>query len=95
MNDKARQLGLKNTTFVDPHGLPNAQDPKRIDMSSAQDLAIMGLELMKYPLMREYAKTPWMAFTNGTYTSGLTNPNHLINPKSPDYYGDAIGIKTG
>ena len=95
MNDKARQLGLKNTTFVDPHGLPNAQDPKRIDMSSAHDLAIMGLELMKYPLMREYAKTPWMAFTNGTYTSGLTNPNHLINPKSPDYYGDAIGIKTG
>jgi D-alanyl-D-alanine carboxypeptidase (penicillin-binding protein 5/6) len=50
---------------------------------------------MKYPLMREYAKTPWMAFTNASYTSGLTNPNHLINPKSPDYYGDATGIKTG
>jgi D-alanyl-D-alanine carboxypeptidase (penicillin-binding protein 5/6) len=95
MNDKARQLGLKNTNFVDPHGLPNAADPKRIDMSSAADLAVMGLELMKYPLMQEYAKTPWMPFTNGTYTSGLTNPNHLINPKSPDYYGDAIGIKTG
>lgn len=95
MNDKARALGLKESTFVDPHGLPNAADPKRIDMSSAHDLAIIGVELMKHPLMREYAKTPWMAFTNGTYTSGLTNPNHLVNPKSPDYYGDAIGIKTG
>jgi D-alanyl-D-alanine carboxypeptidase (penicillin-binding protein 5/6) len=95
MNDKARQLGLKETTFYDPHGLPNSQDPKRIDVSSAHDLAVMGMELMKYPQMREYAKTPWMAFTNASYTSGLTNPNHMINPKSKDYYGDATGIKTG
>ena len=95
MNDKVRQLGLKETTFVDPHGLPNAVDPKRIDMSSAHDLAMMGIELMKYPLMREYAKTAWMPFTNASYTSGLTNPNHLINPKSPDYYEEATGIKTG
>ncbi len=95
MNDKVRQLGLKETTFVDPHGLPNAADPKRIDMASAHDLAIMGLELMKYPLMREYAKMPWMEFSNATYTSGLTNPNHLINPKSPDFYGEATGLKTG
>jgi D-alanyl-D-alanine carboxypeptidase (penicillin-binding protein 5/6) len=95
MNDKARQLGLKETTFYDPHGLPNSQDPKRIDVSSAHDLAVMGMELMKYPLMREYAKTPWMPFTNASYTSGLTNPNHMINPKSKDYYGDSTGIKTG
>lgn len=95
MNDKARQLGLKETTFYDPHGLPNSADPKRINVSSAHDLAVMGQELMKYPLMREYAKTPWIAFTNATYTSGLTNPNHMINPKSKDYYGDATGIKTG
>lgn len=95
MNDKARQLGLKQTTFYDPHGLPNPQDPTRVDVSSAHDLAVMGMELMKYPLMREYAKTPWMAFTNASYTSGLTNPNHMLNSKSKDYYGDAIGIKTG
>jgi serine-type D-Ala-D-Ala carboxypeptidase (penicillin-binding protein 5/6) len=95
MNDKARQLGLKETTFYDPHGLPNSQDPKRIDVSSAHDLAVMGIELMKYPLMRDYAKTPWMPFANASYTSGLTNPDHMINPKSRDYYGDAIGIKTG
>lgn len=36
-----------------------------------------------------------MAFTNASYTSGLTSPNHMINPKSRDYYGDATGIKTG
>ncbi|MDP9361033.1 MAG: serine hydrolase, partial [Acidobacteriota bacterium] len=68
MNDKARQLGLKETTFYDPHGLPNSQDPKRVDVSSAHDLAVMGMELMKYPLMREYAKIPLMPFANATYT---------------------------
>src|SRR5205807_9774239 len=47
------------------------------------------------PLRREDAKTPWMPVTNATYTSGLTNPNHLINAKNRDYYGDATGIKTG
>jgi D-alanyl-D-alanine carboxypeptidase (penicillin-binding protein 5/6) len=95
MNQRAKQLGLTQSTFYDPHGLPNSADPKRIDMMSAHDLAILGLELMKYPLMREYAKTPTMPFANATFTSGLTNPNHLINKGKVDYYDAATGIKTG
>ena len=69
MNQRAKALGLTQTTFYDPHGLPNSQDPKRINVSSAHDLAIMGMELMKYPLMREYAKTPSMPFSNNTFTA--------------------------
>ncbi len=95
MNQRAKQLGLTQSTFYDPHGLPNAQDPKQIDMMSAHDLAILGKELMKVPLMRELAKTPTMPFANGTFTSGLTNPNHLINPHKVNYYDAATGIKTG
>jgi D-alanyl-D-alanine carboxypeptidase (penicillin-binding protein 5/6) len=95
MNQRAKSLGLKQSTFYDPHGLPNDEDPKRIDTMSAHDLAILGQELMKYPLMREYAKTATMPFANGTFTSGLTNPNHLINPGKRDYYDAATGIKTG
>jgi D-alanyl-D-alanine carboxypeptidase (penicillin-binding protein 5/6) len=95
MNDRAKALGLKETIFYDPHGLPNSVDPKRINMMSAHDLAILGLEVMKYPLMREYAKTPSFPFSNGTFTAGLTNPNHLINPRSPEYFDAATGIKTG
>ena len=34
MNDKAKQLGLNESTFYDPHGLPNSQDPKRVDTMS-------------------------------------------------------------
>ena len=95
MNDRAKALGLTQSTFYDPHGLPNAQDPKRINMMSAHDLALLGVELMKYPLMRQYAKTPTMPFANGTFTAGLTNPNHLINPGKVNYYDAATGIKTG
>jgi D-alanyl-D-alanine carboxypeptidase (penicillin-binding protein 5/6) len=62
---------------------------------SAHDLALLGLEVMKYPLIREYAKTPTFAFSNGTFTAGLTNPNHLINPHKVNYFADATGIKTG
>ena len=95
MNDKAKQLGLKESTFYDPHGLPNPQDPKRVDTMSAYDLAMLGIEVMKYPLVREYAKTATMPFSNGTFTAGLTNPNHLINSHKRDYFADATGIKTG
>lgn len=95
MNARAKQLGLTQSHFHDPHGLPNSKDPEAIDMQSAHDLAIVGIELLKYPLMRQYAATSWMAFSNGTFTSGITNPNHLINSGKRDYYPPATGIKTG
>jgi D-alanyl-D-alanine carboxypeptidase (penicillin-binding protein 5/6) len=95
MNRRAQQLGFSGSKFFDPHGLPNRSDPTRVNTMSAHDLAILGIELMKYPLMREYARTPAMPFANGTFTSGLTNPNRLINPKKRDYYDAATGIKTG
>jgi D-alanyl-D-alanine carboxypeptidase (penicillin-binding protein 5/6) len=36
-----------------------------------------------------------MPFSNGTFTSGLTNPNHLINPHKVNYWPEATGLKTG
>src|SRR5262249_22593899 len=55
MNQRAKALGMPHTQFYDPHGLPNAQAPQMINTASAHDLAILGMELVKYPLMREYA----------------------------------------
>jgi serine-type D-Ala-D-Ala carboxypeptidase (penicillin-binding protein 5/6) len=95
MNQRAKALGLTQSKFFDPHGLPNSAAPKDINTMSAHDLAILGAEVMKYPLIQEYAKTPTMPFSNATFTSGLTNPNHLINPGKRDYYEPATGIKTG
>lgn len=88
MNQRAKQLGLTHSTFYDPHGLPSKE--KKDDVMSARDLATVGVELMKFPLMREYAAMPTMPFSNATFTSGMTNPNHLLRE-----YEGAYGIKTG
>ena len=93
MNRRAEELGLKDSKFFDPHGLP-AEDPSRNDVMSAHDLAILGQELMKYPSMRTLAMIPEMDFRNGTLER-IYNPNRLINPKRPEYYESATGIKTG
>lgn len=94
MNKRAQELGLKETEFWDPHGLPNKDNPSHIDQMSAYDLAVLGTELMKHPFMGQLAVIPEMPFQNGTLAK-IYNPNHLINPKSPDYYDAATGIKTG
>ena len=53
MNAKAKEMGLKNTHFVNPHGV----QPKGADSgnhySSAKDLALMAQYARKYPLFRE------------------------------------------
>jgi D-alanyl-D-alanine carboxypeptidase (penicillin-binding protein 5/6) len=87
MNRRARELGLEGSTFYDPHGLPS---PGRENLMTARDLAVLGNELMRYPLMREYAATPTLPFENATFTAGMTNPNFLLRQ-----YEGAYGIKTG
>lgn len=87
MNRRARELGLEGSTFYDPHGLPN---PGQENVMTARDLAVVGNELMRYPLLREYAAAPTLPFENATFTAGLTNPNFLLRQ-----YEGAYGIKTG
>lgn len=87
MNQRAQQLGLKNSKFVTPHGLPGAKgDPD--DLMSAADLARLGIQLMKFPEMREWAVQQQAPFRGGIFT--MYNPNHLLK-----FYQGATGIKTG
>lgn len=86
MNQKAQQMGLKDSRFYSPHGLPGEGDPD--DVMSPWDLAIVGRELMKDPNMRQWAATQTMPFRNGAFI--MYNPNHLL-----DIFPGASGIKTG
>lgn len=88
MNARAEDLGLKESRFYDPHGLP-AEDPSRNDVMSAHDLAVLGQELMKHPFMRSLAVIPEMEFRNGTLAR-IYNPNRMLR-----FYEGATGIKTG
>lgn len=87
MNDKAAQLGLKETRYYSVHGLP-AEAGQQDDEMSAYDLALLGRELLKYPEAAKWAAMPQAPFRNGQFT--LYSPNHLLRQ-----YPNADGIKTG
>lgn len=87
MNEKAEQLGLKETHYYSVHGLP-AEAGQKDDEMSAYDLAMLGRELTKYPEAAKWAATIQEPFRDGQFT--LVNPNHLLRQ-----YQGADGIKTG
>lgn len=84
MNEKAKELGMNNTTFKNCHGLDEDGH-----LSSSHDIAIMSRELLtKHPEITEYTKT-WMdSLRDGK--SELVNTNKLIRT-----YEGATGLKTG
>lgn len=84
MNEKAKELGMVNTNFLDCSGLTDEGH-----YSTAHDIAIMARELTsKYPLILEYTTIKHDTFRNGTF--GLDNTNHLIGK-----YTGMTGLKTG
>lgn len=87
MNDRAAQLGLKDTRFHSVHGLP-PEPGQQDDVMSAADLATLGKEIMKFPQIAEWVAKSQEPFRDGQFT--LVNPNHLLKT-----YPGADGIKTG
>lgn len=85
MNDKAKELGMKNTCFENTNGL---DDTTQNHLTSAMDIAIMSRELIKHKKITEYSSI-WMdTIRSGAF--GLTNTNRLVK-----YYEGATGLKTG
>lgn len=84
MNQRAAELGMADTHFVNPTGLPAEGH-----VTSAYDIALMSRELiLHHPDIRRFT-TIWMdTLRNGEF--GLNNTNKLIR-----YYEGATGLKTG
>lgn len=84
MNDKAKELGMNDTTFKNCHGIDEDGH-----LTSAYDIAIMSKELLtKHPDIKKYTTT-WMdSLRNGK--SELVNTNKLIRS-----YKGITGLKTG
>jgi D-alanyl-D-alanine carboxypeptidase (penicillin-binding protein 5/6) len=87
MNARAKALGLAETTYQTPHGLPPAPG-QEADLTSAHDLAVLARELMRFPEVMRWAGTAQAGFRNDTLE--MTNTNHLIRT-----YAGATGLKTG
>jgi len=84
MNQRAAELGMADTHFENPTGLPA---PGHV--TSAHDIAVMSRELiLRHPDIRRFT-TIWMDTLRGG-ESGLSNTNKLIR-----FYEGATGLKTG
>ena len=83
MNQKAAELGMKNTVFKNCTGL-DAEG----HLSTAKDIAIMSAALLGYEKIKEYS-TVWMDSLRGGETE-LTNTNKLVR-----FYKGCTGLKTG
>ena len=83
MNEKAKELGMENTHFMNTNGLDEDDH-----YSSARDVAIMSRELMKHETIFNYT-TIWMDTLRGGKFQ-LANTNKLIR-----FYDGANGLKTG
>ena len=88
MNQRAAELGMKDTQFVNCTGLDDSEEAKN-HRTSAHDIALMSRELLgKHPDIKKYT-TIWMdTVRDGTF--GLSNTNKLIR-----FYSGATGLKTG
>lgn len=86
MNDRAKELGMNNTHFMNSNGLPVANH-----YSSAYDIALVSRELMKYDLVRSFTgKYQDYLRKDSEKPFWLVNTNKLVR-----FYDGADGVKTG
>lgn len=87
MNERAEQLGMTDTHFVNCTGLDDGADADA-HLTSAYDIALMSRALLQHEEIKQYT-TIWMdTVRNGTF--GLSNTNKLVR-----FYDGTTGLKTG
>lgn len=91
MNEKAKEIGCKNTNFTCPDGFHNDNH-----YTTAMDLLRITLYSQNYPEIAASGKKTYreVEFLSGEYIY-WNNSNKLIQPDSGDYYTYATGLKTG
>ncbi|MBR3289692.1 MAG: D-alanyl-D-alanine carboxypeptidase [Clostridia bacterium] len=85
MNERARQIGMENTTFVTPSGLD--ADGHR---STARDMARLAAEVLQNEWLSEICAMKSATITVSGRQATLTNHNRLLS-----LYDGCVGLKTG
>lgn len=86
MNEKALEIGMKNTTFNNPSGL----DEEKGNLSTAYDMAILTSYAMKNEDYKTITKTKHHTVTTNKNVYSWTNKNKLLSS-----YKYTTGGKTG
>lgn len=86
MNEKAKELGLTNTHFANPHGLDSENH-----YSSARDMAKLAQELLKHKDILKFTSIyeDYLTKPDGSQV-WLVNTNRLVR-----FYDGVDGLKTG
>lgn len=91
MNQKAKELGVKNSNFKSPDGYDALGQ-----YTTAYDMGIIGLAALENNTIREITKK---VRSRNIFVSGrdvtFENTNSLLNSSRAAYYSHAIGLKTG
>jgi D-alanyl-D-alanine carboxypeptidase len=91
MNERAQSLGLKNTTFRSPHGLPPASRKlNESDLTSPRDLATLSLHLLRTTDILKYTSVKLRTFRPGPKRIDMDNHNNLLGKVA-----GVDGLKTG
>jgi D-alanyl-D-alanine carboxypeptidase (penicillin-binding protein 5/6) len=85
MNSRARQLGMRDTSYANPVGLDDADN-----YSSARDLATLAVRLRRFEFFRRTVDLPRATLRSGARTRTVVNRNTLVRR-----IADVNGIKTG
>lgn len=86
MNKRAQELGMTNTTFKNSNGLPIEGH-----LSTARDISIMSMELLKHPTILKYS-----GIYMETISEGRKSPIELVNHnKLVRFFEGCDGLKTG
>ena len=92
MNARAAQLGCKNTHFVNPHGLNNAEHK-----TTPYDMALIMQAALQNEVFRRIDSTVTYEFpaTKNAGARTITMGHKMLNPSDSRYYEGIIGGKTG
>ena len=95
MNKKAKEIGMSNTNFVNPHGLPiyDLQNPKaqpKQNMSTARDIATLGKYMFDNYEKQVTQITDMTTYSNSSRGFERNNTNPLLR-----MIPEVDGIKTG
>lgn len=91
MNNKAKEIGLKDTEFKDPAGLEDTGYSSAFDLATITAYALNIKEFTKIVSITETS----IYSVDGRIEHKLENSNRLIKEDSPYYLSEAIGGKTG
>jgi beta-lactamase len=90
MNQKAKELGMNDTHYYTPAGLPTSMTNKGMDTSTAYDMYLLGRRAIRDERLKAWMKESELVLQNSEGEDVIyNNRNHLLNK-----FG-IYGLKTG